>query len=97
MNINLIRLKGLIVELRAVRASIDRLADLKELEINKVYGLTTRTTSAKAEELAETQVAYTDPRFAEAASIIERQSGRKMTAEDEQRLMTALSEEFGDE
>ena len=33
MNINLIKLKGILIELRAIHSALDRLADCKEMEL----------------------------------------------------------------
>lgn len=89
--------RGVIRELRLLRASVDRLADLKELELNAVHRITTRTEQAKASDLEDTQVGYSDVRVSEALMEAERIKGRPLTMEETAAVMGVVESEPGDE
>ena len=92
MNITIARNRALITEIRMLTAAVNRLADLKELELQSVHRITTRTTAATPADLEQTQVAYNDPAFDEAARTLERRAGRSLTEEESAKLMAALAE-----
>lgn len=90
MNINFIKMKGVIQELRLLRAEISRLADLKELELQSVHRITTRVTSAAPADLANTAVSYADPEYADIVEQLERTSGRKLDDAEAARIAEVL-------
>ena len=96
MNITWINLKPLVRELQLLRAGIERLAELKELELQYVHRLNTRTAPTAPSDLDETQVAYTDPLFEEAVRELERREGRTLTDDEVERVAAAVVAERDD-
>jgi hypothetical protein len=93
MNVSFMRLKPILRELKSIRSSIDRLCDLKALELQHVHGLVTDTAPAKKSDLADTQVSYVYPGFEEIVTKLERQSGRKLDPEEVETVLAAYEAE----
>lgn len=87
------RLAPLVDEIRLLRAEISRLADLKELELQHLHGLTTRITKASNEDLSATKVAYSDPQYNDIISAVERRAGRTVSDEESAKIMAMLNED----
>ena len=92
MNITWLRIKPILRELIAIRREISRLADLKELELQSVHGLTTKAVQASQDDLKSTSVAYSDPEFDQFRAQFETRTGRQMTDEELSRLEALLQE-----
>lgn len=92
INITFVKLKGIVIELRNLTSAVNRLADLKELELQSVHRITTRVTSATKADLADTRVGYTDPAYSEMVSLFEKRVGRSLTDEEASKIEIALSE-----
>ena len=90
LSVSVVRLGPLITELRLLRAELSRFADLKELELAKVHGISSSQTTPA--ELAATRVSYTDPEYTEFAGILERKMGRPLTDEESANILSALSD-----
>ena len=93
MNINLIRFKSIVEELRLIRSTLDRMANLYELHLQHTERLTTQIVDASPQQLSESRVSYTDPAFGEMATIYEQRLGRAMTDEESQELGRLMAEE----
>lgn len=92
LNLTINRNRALVLELRRIASAIERSNELKELELNNL-GLTTRTTPAKAEDLNDTQVAYTDPRLESTLRELESRAGRPLSEKEAGEIMLALASE----
>lgn len=92
MNVNLFRIRPLLKELTLIRRELSRIADLKELELQSVHGLTTRVAQATMDDLKSTSVAYSDPEFDQFRQQFESRTGRPMTDEELSRLEALLQE-----
>jgi len=98
MNVSFVKLKGVITELRLLRSSIDRIADLYELDLQHTKGITTRVIQTPRSEVNDSQVAYTEPGFAELVTSMERQAGRELNEDEIERVQEAFAAEGpGDE
>lgn len=93
MNINLIRLKGIVEELRLLRSALERMTNLYELHLQHTERLTTQVVEATPQQLSESRVSYTDPAFGEVATLYEQRLGRAMTDEESQELGRLMAEE----
>jgi hypothetical protein len=87
MNINLIRLKSIVTELRGIRLELARLAGLKELELERLHGI-----SRQPADVQDTQVNYTDPEYAEMVAAIERRAGRRLSDQEAAAISAILDE-----
>jgi len=88
MNINLIRLGGVVRALNRIGAAIERHNDLTEIAMN-AEGLTTRIVTASKSDLADTRVEYPDPDFENIVAELE-DRGHKVTEEDRERIYVEL-------
>jgi len=93
VNINLIRLKGIVEELRLLRSALERMTNLYELHLQHTERLTTQVVEATPQQLSESRVSYTDPAFGEVATLYEQRLGRAMTDEESQELGRLMAEE----
>lgn len=92
MNVNFIRLKGVVRELALIRQELTRLNDLRELELQKVHGLTTHVVTASEKQLLDTQVSYNDAEYTSIVERMERAKGRKLSEEELENIAAVLSE-----
>lgn len=86
------RLGPLVQVCRGILAQLTRLADLYELELQSVKGLTTRVTTATPQDLSDTAVDYSDPFLERMIAQIEA-GGKTVTDEQRRTLQNALMSE----
>lgn len=91
------RNKGIITQLSRIASALERQNELKELELQTAHGITTRIVSASKEDLDETRVSYTEPRFESMLIEVERRTGRKLNDDEAAILISVLQEDREEE
>lgn len=94
-SITMVRLQPVVDELKRMNGTLERLADLYELQLQQVNKLTTRVVAATPADLMDTRVAYNDPELADMIDRMEREAGVALTEDELERVIKAWNEETG--
>jgi len=96
INLNVVKLLGLVRVLKEIKSELARMNELKEMELEHKDGIRTRIVDAKPRDLEETRVEYSHPEYGLMVDKLERQKGKELDEKEKELVAQFLNEDEED-
>ncbi len=93
INLNIIKLHGLVRVLREIKQELVRMNELTELSLEQKDGIRAKVRKATEEELEDSKVEYSHPEYEALVERLERASGKELDEKGRDMIAQYLSEE----